>query len=174
MIDFNTNNLSDQYNIAAFSPEIQNQLYRAKAGVYNVFELNPNVKFIVQVMEKSGEVEAYDALVIVDNIPVSNEIYKKKYNELNLLVAGCKSVEDFEAQTNATNIKVDVNNANIDGKAGSRELLKWVLRVDNNGKISKIISYNEGNKKYLMVVGVKGSTTSEKGTSVVNRIYEHM
>ena len=173
-VDFNTNNLSDQYNIAAFSPEIQNQLYRAKVGVYNVFELNPNVKFIVQVMEKSGEVEAYDALVIVDDIPVSNETYKNKYNELNLLVAGCKSVEDFEAQTNATNIKVDVNNANIDGKAGTRELLRWVLRGDNTGKISKIVSFNEGNKKYLMVVGVKGSTTSEKGTPVVNRVYEHM
>ena len=173
-VEFNTNNLSDQYNIAASTPEIQNEIYNAETGVYKIVEVNPNVKFIVQVMEKNGEVEAYDALVIVDKIPINNDTYKERYNEINKLIASYKNVEDFETQTTATNIKVDANSANIDGIPGSRELLKWVLRGDNNGKISKIISYNVGNKKYLMVVGVKGSTTSEKGTSVVNRVYEHM
>lgn len=173
-VEFNTDFFAQQGDFAGISPAIQKQVYTAETGVFNIIEANPNLKFIVQVMEKNGQVEAYDALVIESKINISNETYQNKHNELVQTVAGCKDIEDFKEKTNATEATVGTNDANINGVTGTRELLKWVLSGKNDGKFSKVFKFSRGNKKYLMVVGVKGANTSEQNTTVVNRVYEHM
>lgn len=148
----------DAGQIITASPEVQTLVYNAKVNAINAIEVNPNTKFIIQVMNKKGSVEAYDAFVIQRKMQISNETYNQKYNDFSQSVAACKNVNEFIQQhPGAEHCQLSASNANINGIAGTRELLRWVLR-GNNGKISEILNYSDGNKKYLMVVAVKGVT----------------
>ena len=113
------------------TPEAQNQVYTANVNAYDVIEFGSNAKLIFQVMEKKGEVEAYDALIIERNIPVSADTYNQEYNSLSQLVTSCKSIEDLQKNTLSTVYRlesansINSNSMNIANKPGTRELLRW-------------------------------------------------
>lgn len=171
-VEFNTNNLRAAEIIV--TPEIQNQVYAAKVNAYNVVELNQNINFIVQVMEKKGEVAAYDAFIIQRKMPIYNDTYDKAYSELNQVILESGNVEGLMNNDGAKLCQLNANSINIDGIYGTRELLRWILSGNSEGKISEIIDYNIGNKKYFMVVGVKSVTNAEQKNNIVNKVYEHM
>ena len=162
----------DQNRTPVLTPEMQSQIYAAKKNAYEVIDINPNLKLILQVLEKEGEVEAHDALVIERKIQISNNAYSNKFEELSQMIASCNNVEDFVNTPNVRFADVDVNDANIAGIPGTKALLKWVLN-GNNGNISDILTFNDyeyPNKKYMMVVGVTNVTP--KGYFPLNEAIE--
>ena len=160
------------------TPEAQNQVYTAKVNEYDVIEFGPNAKLIFQVMEKKGEVEAYDALIIERNIPVSADTYNKEYNSLSQLVTSCKSIEDLQKNTLSTQYRLETansinsNSMNIANKPGTRELLRWVLSGRNVGDISNIHEYMSGSKKFFIVAAIKEITP--KGYVALDKVKENI
>ena len=139
--------------------ELQEKIYNAKKNAYEVLDLNPNTKLIIQVIEKKGEVAAYDAFIIQRKMHINDETYNVAYDKLNHIISESNNVEEFakNAGSQATYCQLNANSVNINNNVGTRELLRWVLR-GNTGKISQILDYNIGNKKYLMTVAVMNKT----------------
>ena len=63
VVEFKTKNFVTTIGFIP-TPDAQNLVYTAKVNEYNVIDFGANAKLIFQVMEKKGEVEAYDALII--------------------------------------------------------------------------------------------------------------
>ena len=146
------------------TPEAQEKIYTAKVNAYDVIDLNANAKLIFQVMEKKGEVEAYDALIIEQNIPISAETYNQEYNKLSQLIASSGNLEELQKNILSTPFRLlpaqplNVNSTNIANKPGTRELLRWVLNNGSTGDISDIHEYVLDNKKYMMVAAISEIT----------------
>lgn len=146
------------------TPEAQNLVYTAKVNEYNVIDFGTNAKLIFQVMEKKGNVEAYDALIIERRIPVSADTYNKEYNKLSQLVTSCQNLEDLQKNILSTSYRLEQqrslnsNSLNVANKPGTRDLLRWVLGGRNTGDISNIHEYIAGNKKYFIVAAIKEVT----------------
>lgn len=181
-IEFNTSNFNEAffgYNPANGKPfitaEIQNKIYSAKRNAYEVLELTPNTKLIMQVMEREGEVAAYNAFIIQRPIPVYNDTYDNAYSDLNQLVIDSNNVEELlnNAGDDAVECTLNENSVNINGIPGTRELLGWVLS-GNKGKISDILDIKIGFKQFFIVVGVKDVKHAEQKSNTVNRVYEYM
>ena len=147
------------------TPEAQEKVYTAKVNAYDVLDLNANTKLIFQVMEKKGSVEAYDALIIEQQIPISAETYNQEYNKLSQLVASCSNIEELQKNLLSTPVyrlqaapSLNENSINIANKPGTRELLRWVLNNGSTGEISDIHEYVLDNKKYMMVAAISEIT----------------
>ncbi len=158
------------------TPEAQNQVYTAKVNAYDMIDFGPNAKLIFQVLEKKGEVEAYDPLIIERKIPVSADTYNKEYNKLSQLVTSCKDAEELQKNILSTSYRleqqrsVNSSNQNIANKPGTRDLLRWVLGGRNVGEISNIYEYISGNKKYFIVAAIKEVTP--KGHVALDKVKE--
>ena len=160
------------------TPEAQNQVYTAKVNEYDVIEFGENAKLIFQVMEKKGEVEAYDALVIERRIPVSAETYNLEYNKLSQLVTSCNNLEELQKNVLSTSYRLEQqrslnsNSLNVANKPGTRDLLRWVLGGRNAGDISNIHEYIAGNKKYFIVAAI--SEVTPQGYVALDKVKENI
>lgn len=160
------------------TPEAQNQVYTAKLNAYDVIEFGENAKLIFQVLEKKGSVEAYDALVIERNIPVSAETYSQEYNKLSQFITSCKDAEELQKNILSTPYRLEQQRSlnstsmNIANKPGTRDLLRWVLGGRNAGEISNIYEYITGNKKYFIVAAIKEVTP--QGYVALDKVKENI
>ncbi len=160
------------------TPEAQNLVYTAKVNEYNIIDFGANAKLIFQVMEKKGEVEAYDALIIERKIPVSADTYNKEYNKLSQLVTSCQNLEDLQKNILSTSYRLEqqrslnTNSLNVANKPGTRDLLRWVLGGRNTGDISNIHEYISGNKKFFIVAAIKEVTP--QGYVALDKVKENI
>ena len=160
------------------TPEAQNKVYTAKVNEYDVIEFGPNAKLIFQVIEKKGEVEAYDALIIERKIPVSAETYDAEYNKLSQLVTSCKNLDELQENVLSTTYRLEqqrslnASSPNVANKPGTRDLLRWVLGERNVGEISNIYEYISGNKKYFIVAAIKDITP--EGYVALDKVKENI
>ena len=160
------------------TPEAQELVYTAKVNEYNVIEFGPNAKLIFQVMEKKGEVEAYDALIIERKIAVSADTYNQEYNKLSQLVTSCSNIEELQKNVLSTSYRleqqrsINSNSLNVANKPGTRDLLRWVLGGRSVGDISNIHEYIAGNKKYFIVAAIKEVTP--QGYVALDKVKENI
>ena len=160
------------------TPEAQKQVYTAAINKYDVIDFGANAKLIFQVIEKKGEVEAYDALIIERKIPVSAETYNAEYNKLSQLVTSCKNLDELQEKVLSTTYRLEQqrslnpNSPNVANKPGTRDLLRWVLGGRNVGEISNIYEYISGNKKYFIVAAIKDITP--EGYVALDKVKENI
>ena len=176
-VEFKTKNFISTIGFIP-TPEAQNQVYTAKVNAYDVIDFGPNAKLIFQVMEKKGNVEAYDPLIIERKIPVSADTYNQEYNKLSQLVTSCKNVEELQKNILSTSYRLEQQRSlnpssqNIANKPGTRDLLRWVLGGRNVGEISNIYEYIAGNKKYFIVAAIKEITP--EGHVALDKVKENI
>ncbi len=175
-IEFKTRDFVNYKSFIA-TPEAQNKLYTAKKNVYDVIEMGENSKLIFQVMDRKGSVEAYDPFIIKRRIPISADTYNKEYGKLSQLLSTSKDLNGLqknilETNYNMRSASVNANSINIANIPGTRELLRWVLREGDAGKLSDIHEYSIGNKKYLIAVGV--AEVTPKGYIALDNVKEQI
>lgn len=129
--------------------ESQKDIYNAPVGKFLATDLTVqsfNGKLIFQVIEKKGQVEAYNTLVIRREKVFSNETYNQEYDKFCKFVGSCKNLAELEEKANQEGTylvlpekQVTTGAANIARVQKTGEFIDWIYNeATKEGQISDI------------------------------------
>ena len=127
----------------------QKEIYNATVGKYFATDITVqsfNGKLIFQVIEKKGQVEAYNTLVIRREKVFSNETYNQEYDKFCKFVGSCKNLAELEEKANQEGTylvlpekQVTTGAANIARVQKTGEFIDWIYNeATKEGQISDI------------------------------------
>ncbi|MBO5664670.1 MAG: SurA N-terminal domain-containing protein [Bacteroidaceae bacterium] len=120
----------------------QKDIYNAPVGQYLVTDLSVqsfNGKMIFQVIEKKGEVAAYNTLVLRREKVFSNETYNQEYDKFCKFVGSCKNLAELEEKAKQEGTYFVLPEKQVTTGAAS------IARVPKTGEFIDWI-YNEATK----------------------------
>ncbi|MCQ2292866.1 MAG: SurA N-terminal domain-containing protein [Bacteroidaceae bacterium] len=133
-------------------------LNTAGVGEYQKLEAN-GAQIIIQVLDRKGSVEKYNAAVVKVPIDFSKDTYSTELNKFNRFIAANKTLADVEKNVGkAGYVMRDLENftsdaSNIGGVSDVKEAIKWIFDEAEKGDISKLYECGQ-QKDHLLLVAV--------------------
>ena len=151
--------------------ESQKDIYNAPVGKYLTTDINVqgfNGKILFQIIEKSGNVDAFNTFVIRREKVFSSETYNTEYDKFCKFVGSCKNLAELEEKAaNEANAYWVLPEKNVTTGSGiianvskTNDFIDWIFNEDvKPGQISSIKKC--GNDDTFMAVALE--TINEKG-----------
>lgn len=145
--------------------ESQKDIYNAPVGKYLTTDINVqgfNGKILFQIIEKSGNVDAFNTFVIRREKVFSSETYNTEYDKFCKFVGSCKNLAELEEKAaNETNAYWVLPEKNVTTGSGiianvskTNDFIDWIFNEDvKPGQISSIKKC--GNDDTFMAVALE-------------------
>ena len=169
-LSISTSNANEVFGIVD-DIESQKDIYNAPAGKYLTTDINVqgfNGKIVFQVIEKSGNVDAFNTFVIRREKVFSSETYNEEYDKFCKFVGSCKNLAELEEKAaNEASTYWVLPEKNVTTGSGiianvpkKGDFIDWIFNEDEKtGSISSIKKC--GNDDSFMAVALE--TINAKG-----------
>lgn len=163
-LTISTSNANDVFGIID-DIESQKDIYNAPVGKYLTTDINVqgfNGKILFQIIEKSGNVDAFNTFVIRREKVFSSETYNTEYDKFCKFVGSCKNLAELEEKAaNEANAYWVLPEKNVTTGSGiianvskTNDFIDWIFNEDvKPGQISSIKKC--GNDDTFMAVALE-------------------